>query len=231
MAKRDIALMAALGIGAVFYLMSRDNAEYELEEVSMRDLPPVGENDEEVYEPDYPAEYDMPVSDPDRNLYAFLYMIRSAEHNQADALSGNAYRVFYGGSTFHGTSDHPVLTGEKQGVRLPDEFCRAVKLSPGCVSTAAGAYQITKPTWMEFRRAGRWGPFLADFSNPSQDEAARRILFSDGVLPLIEEGNIELAIARASRRWASLPGSNAKQGGRSMAWALRKFQDGLIEVS
>lgn len=230
MAKRDAALMVAAGVAAALYLMFRDNAEYELEEVPMSDLPPVGEDDGQVYDPDEPWEYTMPLSDPDRNLYAFLYMIRAAEHSQADALSGNAYRVFYGGSTFHGTNDHPALTGEKSGVRLPDEFCRAVGLSPGCVSTAAGAYQINVPTWKQFRVASRLGPFLPDFSNASQDEAARRILVSDGVMPLIAEGNIELAIARASRRWASLPGSTAKQGGRSMAWALQKFQDGLTEV-
>lgn len=180
----------------------------------------------------YPPDYGQPVvmdyeSDPMANLQAFLYMLRCAETGTERADSGESYTTFYGDSQFYSTADHPVITGEKVGVPLPDEFCRAAGLKPGCVSTAAGAYQITRPTWDQFRAAGSWGPYLPDFSPESQDEAARRILMFIGAIPYIENGNIEAAIVRASQRWASMPSSAAGQGGVKMASALAYFNEGL----
>ena len=155
-------------------------------------------------------------------LAAFLYMIRSTENpSVADA---DRYFRFYGNSTFSDMSDHPVNTGEKSGVKLSDAMCRAAGFSPGCVSTAAGAYQITRPTWDEVRASGAWGPFLEDFSQASQDEAARRILIQVGATPYIPD-NLPLAIARASSRWASLPGSTAQQHPSNLDVALAYFND------
>lgn len=163
-----------------------------------------------------------PIETPADRLGAFLYMIGSAEVSPSAMQSGLAYQTFYGGSRFYDLSDHPVLTGEKQGIRLPDEWCRRAGFGPGCVSTAAGAYQITLSTWGTATRpgvrdAGAWGPRLPDFSPASQDEAARRILILCGALPLIEDGDFQGALSRASVRWASLPGSTAGQGGKSFA--------------
>lgn len=167
----------------------------------------------------------------DAKLYGFLYMIRASEHTLADARSGKAYQVFYGGSTFTNMSDHPVLTKEKAPVQLPDDFCRKVGLGPGCVSTAAGAYQITRPTWNQFRAGGSWGPYLPDFSNGSQDEAARRILIRDGVLPLLYEGRLSEAIHKAAARWASLPGSTAGQGGKTLDYVVARYNEGVEEYA
>lgn len=162
-----------------------------------------------------------------QRLAAFLYMIQSAEVGERQARDGSAYQVFYGGTRFYDLSDHPVLTGEKQGVRLPDDWCRRAGFRPGCVSTAAGAYQFTVPTWEEMRAAGPWGERLPDFSPTSQDEAARRLLLKIGALPLIEGGDFDAALWRASQRWASLPGSTAGQGGKSYADALALYSRGL----
>lgn len=174
-----------------------------------------------------------PANDPAANLAAFLYMIRSSEHLFPRNVVGTdeAYRVFYGDTErapnrFQSFADHPVLTGEKTGVPLPAQMCRAAGIASGvCVSTAAGAYQINLPTWREFREAGRWGPRLPDFSPESQDEAARRILIRVGALPLIEAGDIRGAAIRASGRWASLPWSRAQQRPKPESFAIARFNE------
>jgi muramidase (phage lysozyme) len=159
-------------------------------------------------------------------LSALLYAIRTAEHGSWKD-DGLRYFTFYGGAAFAGLTDHPVATGELKGVRLPDRYCRAAGLRPGCVSTAAGAYQIILPTWRRVREAGRWGPRLVDFSIDSQDEAARRILEGTGALRLLAAGDIEGAIRRAATQWASLPGSTSGQPQRTMAEVLAWYRQGI----
>lgn len=169
----------------------------------------------------------QPTGDPAANLAAFLYLIRSSEHLfPRDVVGDAAYQIFYGGSRFESLADHPTITGEKRGVPLPPQVCRNAGIASGiCVSTAAGAYQINRPTWDEFRKAGRWGERLPDFSPASQDEAARRILWRVGALPLIEAGDIEGAIVRASPRWASLPFSTSGQRKHSLEFAAARFNE------
>jgi muramidase (phage lysozyme) len=155
-------------------------------------------------------------------------MIRSSEHLARDVASGADYSTFFGGGRFTNFADHPVNTGELKGVPLKPEWCRAAGFPGGkCVSTAAGAYQFTRPTWNELRGAGAWGGRLPDFSPASQDEAARRLLRRIGALPLIERGEIPEAILTAAGRWASLPGSTSGQPQKSMEFALRKFNEGV----
>lgn len=177
-----------------------------------------------------PGEGDSTVNaseiDPGASLRALLYAIRTAEHGTW-VNDGLRYFRFYGGSGFAGVADHPVATGEKVGVKLPDRYCRGAGLAPGCVSTAAGAYQIILPTWRRVREAGRWGPRLEDFGVQSQDEAARRILAESGALAMLEAGNVEGAILRAGSQWASLPGSTSGQPQKAMAWVMAHYQDGL----
>lgn len=165
---------------------------------------------------------------PSDNLSAFLYAIRMCEHLPRDVATGDDYRTFYGGSRFFSFADHPVITGEKEGVRLPAEWCRRAGIASGvCVSTAAGAYQFTRPTWAEFRAAGTWGPRLPDFSPASQDEAARRVLQRIGALAAVERGDLATALQRASVRWASLPGSTSGQPQKTLTYFASKFNDGL----
>jgi lysozyme len=164
------------------------------------------------------------MNDPQANLSAFLYMIRSTEHvYPRDVMNDAAYSIFYGGSKFQSFRDHPVITGEKKGIPLSDAMCRASGLSPGCVSTAAGAYQMIKPTWTRIRN--KLG--LPDFSPLSQDRAAVELLDEIGATDLIFAGDIEGAIHKASKIWASLPGSTAQQNPKALAYALNRFDDGL----
>jgi lysozyme len=166
------------------------------------------------------------MTDPQANLSAFLFMIRSTEHvYPRDVLNDAAYSIFYGGSKFSNFADHPVLTGEKKGVPLPDHFCTAAGLKPGCVSTAAGAYQLIKGTWTRLKAKLN----LTDFSPLSQDQAAVALLDESGALDLIYAGDIEGAIKKASRIWASLPGSTAQQNPKALAYAMNRFDEGLAQ--
>ena len=166
------------------------------------------------------------MNDPETNLRAFLYMIRSTEHvYPRDVVNDAAYSIFYGGSKFQSFRDHPVITGEKRGVPLPDAMCKAAGLKPGCVSTAAGAYQLIKPTWVRLRDKLQ----LPDFSPASQDLAAIGLLDEIGASSLIVAGDIEGAIHKASRIWASLPGSTAQQNPKALSYALNRFDDGLTQ--
>jgi lysozyme len=162
-----------------------------------------------------------------KRLRAFLYMIQLAEHLRSDVVSGEHYRTVYGGKRFRSFADHPVITGEWTGQRLTDQQCRDAGFSPGCKSTAAGAYQIIRPTWERVRQAGSWGPRLTDFSPASQDEAARRLLIESGALAYVERGEFERAVAIASRLWASLPGSTANQRPKSLATVTGFYNEGL----
>jgi muramidase (phage lysozyme) len=161
---------------------------------------------------------------PGTNVAAFLHMIRRAEHRAADVSAGMDYHTYYGGSRFNDLTDHPAITGEKAGVPLRADQCRAAGFPNGrCVSTAAGAYQFTKPTW-QMLRAGP--PRLPSFSPEDQDLAAVRLLDRIGALALIESGDIPGAVALASIKWASLPGSTAGQNPKGMDEILAYFSEG-----
>ena len=163
-------------------------------------------------------------NDPDVNIKAFLFTIRASEHRYPnDVTNDAAYHIFYGGRRFYNMADHPVLTGELPPVPLPNNICAASGLGPGCVSSAAGAYQLIKATWIRLRDKLQ----LPDFSPASQDLAAVQLLDDIGALKMVQSGDIEGALAKASKVWASLPGSSAKQNPRTMQYALDRFQEGL----
>jgi muramidase (phage lysozyme) len=157
------------------------------------------------------------------NVNAFLYMIRSCEHRfPTDVVNDDCYEIFYGGTRFSDLSDHPVITGELAPVPLPDHMCKAAGLKSPCYSTAAGAYQFIRPTWARLRN--KLG--LDDFGFASQDRAALELLDESGILGLIEEGEIESAIRKASKIWASLPGNAYQQNPKAMRFALDRFAEG-----
>lgn len=203
----------------------------------------VGNDTSDLPKPDNPGNvplYDPPPLTPEQsnvlepspyNLSAFLYMIRSCEHVYPRDVQGGdnalAYTTFYGGERFSDLSDHPVITGELEPIKLSDAMCRAAGLGPGCVTSAAGAYQLIKPTWERLKKAkGAMQP-LWDFSPASQDEAAVRLLDEIGATKLIQAGRIEDAIKVASKVWASLPGSTAQQNPKKLQYALDRFAEGL----
>jgi muramidase (phage lysozyme) len=149
------------------------------------------------------------------NRRAFLQMLRYAE-GTADA---NGYRAVYGHTAaaprlFGSFTGHPVETGEWKGAPLSDTQCRGAGLGPGCITTAAGAYQMTLPTWTRMRQALS----LTDFSPASQDQAALRLIADLGALADVDAGRIDTAVEKLRRTWASLPGAGyAGQPERSIA--------------
>jgi lysozyme len=127
-----------------------------------------------------------PMND-ERNLYAFLKLIRVAE-------SQDNYNALVGGGDFTDYSDHPANLGWS-GIRL------GVGLT-----TAAGAYQITSTTW----DGGGWKPLrsgvkqelgLTDFSPASQDAAAIALLQRRGAYDLVLAGDFESAIRKLTGEW------------------------------
>ncbi len=237
-----LALLGALGLSAL--LFSRKSNAGEINYDASENYSDADYYGEEI-EYDYSLDYFDPVYDwvdysdydaydfqgeevytPEQRLNAFLFMIRASEHvYPRDVLNNECYNIFYGGTKFYNLSDHPVNTGEKKGVPLSAAMCVAAGYPSGkCVSTAAGAYQIIKPTWNRVRTLS---PRLTDFSAASQDEAARRLLAECGALPLIYAGDVHGAIAKASRLWASLPGSYAQQNPKPLSYAVARYEEGL----
>lgn len=147
------------------------------------------------------------------NLRAFLSSI--AKHESSVGPDG--YLMLYGGGHFTDFSDHPARLGWP-GVRLPDEQCRAAGFKPGCVSTAAGRYQITRGTLIELENDGVQVP---DFSPASQDTLALALIQKCGALEDVQEGRFDAAIEKCRKRWASMPGANYKQ----REHALDKWRD------
>lgn len=219
---------ATLAIAAVAGFLLLQSSKTQAAQVSIADqdtsdAPREADSNIENVGVDMSDEIVEPSENVNVNLEAFLYVIRASEHVFPRDVE-NCYDIFYGGSRFFDMSDHPVLTGEKKGIPLSDKVCAASGLGPGCVSTAAGAYQIIKPTWKRIREIA---PRLPDFSPASQDEAARRLLDECGALPLIEMGDIAGAVEKASKLWASLPGSKAQQNPKKFAYVADRFAEGL----
>lgn len=128
---------------------------------------------------------------------------------------GGDYRILYGGGHFDSYAGHP-------NVRVP--FVMPLTGKPE-ISTAAGAYQINHPTWLEvqaFRVATGRG-LLPDFSPKSQDMAFVDILIIDGTLDSIIKGNWTDALIGLSKRWASMPMDKTGQSRLAMADALKQL--------
>lgn len=160
------------------------------------------------------------VVNPYANVAAFLQLIRTSEGTQNNPRGWSPYAVTYA-YAFEITDfrDHPALLGWR-GVTLPDNYCRAAGLSPGCVSTAAGAYQFISTTWRRLRDRLR----LSDFSPVSQDAAAVELLREIGALDHIRAGHLQVALDRAATQWASLPGSTSGQPQITTATAAQLYQ-------
>jgi muramidase (phage lysozyme) len=151
------------------------------------------------------------------NEKAFLEMLSYAEGTQR---APDPYRVCFGYKhTIIDLRDHPSVTGEWFGEILPPEMCHAAGLSSGCKSTAAGKYQIIKPTWLNIKRKIR----LPDFSPESQDRGCLFLIAEAGALTEVHNGDIQVAVAKCRRVWASLPGAGYSQPERRLAALKHAF--------
>jgi muramidase (phage lysozyme) len=145
----------------------------------------------------------------DMNKQAFLAALRLGE---GTSDSSGYYRLC-GGGNMSTLADHPAKLGWG-GWRLPAQMAINAGFADGrAVSTAAGAYQITKPTWNGCVAALG----LADFSEANQDAAAWYLIGQKGAKADVLAGRIESAIYKLRNVWASLPGAAAKQRQVSLA--------------
>ncbi len=143
----------------------------------------------------------------DQRLAAFLAAIRRFESN-------NDYTILYGRSHFSSFDKHPRIAIP---ITIPGY--------EGKKSTAAGAYQINWPTYTDFAP----GLGITDFSPASQDAIALAIVKRTGAYDALIAGDVAEAFRLASSRWASLPGSLAKQNPQSESTVLSWFEDYLNE--
>ena len=134
------------------------------------------------------------------NVSAFLATIR---HSEGTDCAPDPYRVVYGFAlTLTNLTDHPAITGEWLGVQTKWGH-----------TSAAGAYQIERLTWLECKAALN----LHDFTASSQDDAAIFLIKQKGALALVNGGHIADAIILCRGIWASLPGGASGQPERQMA--------------
>lgn len=145
-----------------------------------------------------------------QNVQAFLATIRAFESRGGD------YAILYGGGHFTSFDAHP-------NIRIPFNNPKRAPHADGTpndYSTAAGAYQITHPTWLMVR------PLISasDFGPAAQDQAAIQLLKMCGALSLIIAGDFSGAIAKASGTWASLPASTSGQRKVTIAQAFNTYQ-------
>lgn len=139
------------------------------------------------------------------NVQAFLRVIRHCEGTADD----DGYRRMFGGKLFDSFDDHP---------RQAQTF----KLRKGgtLTSTAAGAYQFLARTWDALVK--RYG--FTDFSPQSQDLAAIALIDGRGALMDLVRGDLESAVRKCAREWASLPGSPYGQPTKSVAEVRRVYE-------
>jgi lysozyme len=148
------------------------------------------------------------------NVAAFLTMI---SHSEGTDRGTDPYRICFGFKhVIQSLADHPAVTGEWAGEPL--DF-----LGPayaGKISTAAGRYQITRPTWLGLQAILH----LPDFTGPSQDDAAIQLIKDRGALDLINAGDIQTAIRACAGEWASLPGSKSGQPQNKLGLLVDAYQ-------
>lgn len=131
---------------------------------------------------------------------AFLDLIARAEGTYG--VGDNGYNILYGFGTFTNYAEHPNIRVTKGGL----------------TSTAAGRYQFLKRTWDGLQN----DLGLPDFSPNSQDIGAIELVRQkSGALNAILSGNVESAINKVNKVWASFPGAGyTGQGTRSMSQML-----------
>lgn len=142
------------------------------------------------------------------NRKAFLAMIAFSEGTDPSyATKNHGYDVIVTGidkvqEVFTDYSTHPFAHGR------PSKVIN----SHGLTSNASGRYQFMLHDWVHYRDALNLANTTdypdGAFSPAAQDAWAIQLIRERAALPLIDIGQIELAITKVSNLWASLPGAN-----------------------
>jgi muramidase (phage lysozyme) len=137
----------------------------------------------------------------DTNVQAMITVIRTGE----GTLGDDGFRKLFGGELFTSFAAHPH---------------KLVNLS-GYSSTAAGAGQFLSKTWDHL--VEEYG--FPDFSPECQLEGIVALIAGRGALDDVKTGNLQEAIRKCNKEWASLPESPYGQPVRTMAQAEKTFTD------
>ncbi len=145
------------------------------------------------------------------DLIAFSEGTSTSPHTQNDG-----YDVIVSGVDGHHEftdySDHPFANGQPAIVIRNGP--------PQLTSTASGRYQLLARFYKVYKQ--QLG--LPDFSPVSQDKIALQQIRERHAIADILAGNIESAIEKCSGIWASFPGNDYGQGGKSMPALLAHYQ-------
>lgn len=143
------------------------------------------------------------------NQKAFLSM---ASVSEGTARAPDPYRVCYKPKppkpphVIVSLDDHPSVSGEWEGESLADLGANYEH----SVSTAAGRYQIIKPTWLDFKKFfGMPEKGIGLFAGPYQDACAMWLIKQHGALTAVNCGQVETAVQLCANIWASFAGSTA----------------------
>jgi muramidase (phage lysozyme) len=147
---------------------------------------------------------------------AFLDLIGFSEGTSSSPITQDGgYDVIVSGidgpGRFDSYIDHPFADGRGPVV---------VRESPLLESTASGRYQILLRWWLPYK--AQLG--LTDFSPISQDRVALQQMRERGAIGRLIENDVQGAIEACSNIWASFPGNDYGQGGKSMAELLAKYE-------
>lgn len=154
------------------------------------------------------------------NVAAFLEMIAFSEGTDR---SPDPYRCCYGyRHTITDLSEHPAVDRPGVGAEWGGESLASLgDAYKHSISTAAGKYQITRPTWQSIQVILH----LPDFTKPCQDDAAIFLIKEKGALTLVNGGEISQAIMLCHGIWASLPGSNSGQPQKTAAALMQSYMN------
>jgi muramidase (phage lysozyme) len=159
-----------------------------------------------------------------KNVVAFLDLLAFSEGTSTDPITKNdGYDVIVDGiqgrQVFEDYNFHPFAKGRRPIIvhEHPDFL----------ESTASGRYQILLRTWAFYRGILHY----TDFEPITQDRIAIELIKERHALPFLLAGNMVTgAIKACSNIWASLPGSEAGQGGKPMSVLVAKYNEILAAM-
>lgn len=158
-----------------------------------------------------------------KNVLAFLDTIAWSEGSSTSSVTRNdGYDVIVEGvqgkQVFEDYDFHPFAKGRRPII---------VREDPYLESTASGRYQILLRTWASYRSVLHY----IDFTPETQDRIALELIKERHALPFLLAGNMVVgAIKSCSQIWASLPGNEYGQGGKSMSILVAKYNEILAAM-
>lgn len=155
------------------------------------------------------------------NMAAFLSTISHSEGTDRPPAPADPYRCCFAFKhVIMSLSDHPAVDTPAHPAEWGGESLASLGSQyTHSISTAAGRYQLIRPTWLECKAALN----LTDFTGPSQDDAAIWLIKEKGAMDLVNSGRVADAIELCHGIWASLPGSTSGQPQRTMADLIRAY--------